>query len=435
MRKLVITVLLAALILLCGCDSEGSGGGLYIYRVFKPEYQTAGELISVEELKAAPGLDDIPRMLSVIAAEPSDSRTKSILPNEVIIVSYEIFGTEFELTLSEGYLDLEGMEKTLTDYCLALSLCSISGIESVTILVGDEVVSVGLTANDALLYDTEENPYERQLRLYFVSSDGRYLTSEHRTLFVEGDPELERYVIEELLRGPNDDTLTSPIPEGTQLISVTSEEGFVTVNLSAEFLTGKADSFLGERLTLLSIVNSLTSLAEIQGVSISVDGEPLTQYGYHALSEPLTRNENAIGPANSAKGEEDVNIYYRLSSGIFVAVPRIVVASSYGNLAEAVVAAVVEGTAEPVFETLFPDDCEYSSVFVDSGVCTVDFPSGFFALFDSQSGLEAALQSLYYALSDLRSVTTIHFTERGDAPQFNGESIKTTWVRYGEVVE
>ena len=61
------------------------------------------------------------------------------------------------------------------------------------------------------------------------------------------------------------------IPEGTKLLSVSTDQGVCYVNLSEEFLTPLPD--VKETISLYSIVNSLCQLPGVDQVQIAINGE------------------------------------------------------------------------------------------------------------------------------------------------------------------
>ncbi|MFB2919193.1 GerMN domain-containing protein [Aerosakkonema funiforme] len=94
-----------------------------------------------------------------------------------------------------------------------------------------------------------------------------------------------------LLAGPNatDDKISTSIPKGTKLRSVTVQNDTVTVDLSQEFNSGGGSAAMTGRLG--QIIYTATSLDPNAKVIISVDGKPLETLGGEGLEleQPLTR--------------------------------------------------------------------------------------------------------------------------------------------------
>ncbi len=422
MKKRSIAVLCLAAILLCACGKSSSRGGetVEVYRVVNTEYQTGGELLRAEVLNKAEGMTKLNFILSQLQKESASPELGRSMPENIEIVSHSLVGTEMMLELSEEYLKLSGIEKTLTDYCIALSLLNLNQIQTVSIYVKGELVTPGLSGGDVLLYDGEESPYEKQVRLYFAERSSRYLTAEYHTLSVSDDAMLERYVIDELLRGPNDDLLVSAIPEGTELVSVTTEDGLCTVCLSSEFWVNRPDSFMGERLAVYSIVNSLTSLAEVNRVVISVDGMPSGRYVYMDLNSQLERCESVIGPVNTAKGEMDVDIYMAIPGlDRITPVPYIVERDEYLSVEACVILAMTEAASEGGVISLLSQCGRPNLVSTRNGVCTVDVPAGFFDSCGDNRTLAA--EALIATVCSIEGVNAVSLTVDGAPLELDGE--------------
>lgn len=415
MKKWLMLLIFVLTALLCACGQESSESANdvpLVYRPLKTEYQTNGELIRAEKLNRQSGVSGVELILKALESPSGNPELSRSMPEQVKIVYWSIIKGELRLELSEEYLELSGMEKTLTDYCVALSLLSAEGVYTVSIYVNGEPVSAGLSGADVLLYDSEGSPYENQIRLYFADSAGRYLIAEYHTLSVADDDSLERYIVDELLRGPNDDTLVSAIPEGTEFISVSTEDGLCTVRLSEEFYTGRPRDFIGERDAIYSIVNSLTSLAEVGEVRIEVEGMPSGRYLYMDLNQTFTRCDSVIGPVNSAKGEIDLDLYMAIQGlDEITAVPYIIERDEYLSLEECALIALTEAESEGAAVSLLYGCAAPNLVETRNGICRVDLPAGYFSQCEDTA---LAVDAMTATLCSLNSVEQVRITIDGE---------------------
>jgi germination protein M len=103
--------------------------------------------------------------------------------------------------------------------------------------------------------------------------------------------------VEALLAGPNDFEqgygLTSAVPDGTQFLGLTIEDGIAHVDLSSEYESGGGTLSMSMRLA--QVVYTLTQFPTVNGVVFSLDGEPIDVLGGEGvvIDHPLTRKDYA----------------------------------------------------------------------------------------------------------------------------------------------
>lgn len=403
-----------------------------IYRV-NADPTTGGELIRAEACTLPRNAaSELTGVLELFVSPSRDETLAVALPAGVSIQGWTQENRAFTLNLSPEFLTVPPMEQTIAAFCAALTLCKLDGVESVTVTAGGEVLFSGLVPEAALLSDTESDPYARQLRLYFADSQGRYLVSEYHTLTLSEDTSPERYVVEELLRGPNNSDLHSPIPAGTTLRSCTTVDGVCVVDLSAEFLENRPDTALGERLAVYSIVNSLTALSGVDTVNLLVEGQPVSAYTYRSLAEPLGWYGETVGPVSTAKGELDAALYLVTPDLTAITpLPFLVSLTNYGSRAEAVLAALLNA-AEPGYPALFSGSGSVTGIAIQGYFCTVDLSESFFASLPTEAR-SAAVQSIAATLCSLEEIASVYFTIGGSPATFEGTDWSGPWTSFDEI--
>ena len=162
-----------------------------------------------------------------------------------------------------------------------------------TLVQIEEVKSVSFYINNAPLVDFS-GELSTELTLYFASADGMSLVPENRKVYYSRNVSIEKLVIEQLLKGPDDSRLLSALPAGTKLNSISiSENGVCIANFDASVETTIAG--VTENVTLYSIVDSLTELDSIKQVQILVNGEtPHISNVDVDLSTAVSRNDTII---------------------------------------------------------------------------------------------------------------------------------------------
>lgn len=414
-------------------DDAADPNSVTIYRVNTDPAASGGNLIRTETRSLPRNSDsEIDSVLALFAAPAREEALSCALPEGVTIQGWTQENRLVTLTFSPELLTAPAMDQTIAAFCAALTLCQLDGVEAVTIAAGDQILFSGLVPEDALLSDADTDPYVRQLRLYFSDSQGRYLLSEYHTLTLDEDTSPERYVVEELLRGPNSSELKSPIPAGTRLLSCATVDGVCVVNLSEEFLTARPETSTGERLAVYSIVNSLTALSGVDSVNLLVEGQPVDTYVYRSLADTVSWYDKVIGPVNSAKGEFDADLYLVTPDMTAITpIPFCITQTNYATPAEAVLATLLN-TAEPGYPSLFSGSGSVTGITQQGYFCTVDLSESFFASLPAEAR-NAALQSIAATLCSLDQIASVYFTIGGSPATFEGTDWSGPWSTFNEI--
>jgi len=132
------------------------------------------------------------------------------------------------------------------------------------------------------------------ITLYYANSNADKVVPEEREIVIGKDTQIERAIFEELQKDPKIAGLYSAIPEGTKLISVSTEGGVCTLNLSREFIDNNPGGSAGELMALYSIVNTLTALPDINEVQFLIEGQKEDVYIHTVFNEPFKKNNDII---------------------------------------------------------------------------------------------------------------------------------------------
>ena len=187
--------------------------------------------------------------------------------------------------------EVTGIDRTLLQSCIVLTLLQVEGVERVGVteegapFVGTEYVL--LTKDDMLFAGAEEAPREMAVELYFPRLGGRGLGVEVRQLTLNEDAELYATVTQALLAGPESGDLFALFPEELELLDAHVEDGICYVNFSAALLDGSIENPAEQDLLLYSIVDTLGNLDAVSAVQVLVEGEVLKSFGTADTSLPL----------------------------------------------------------------------------------------------------------------------------------------------------
>ena len=130
--------------------------------------------------------------------------------------------------------------------------------------------------NEITEYVPEQEISEEQLRqtivsLYFKNENG--LMPEARLVDVKeliNNP--YEKIINMLLEGPKNENLQKTIPEGTKINKIERQGEILILDFSEEFISKDNGGEEQEKLTIQSIVKTVTELTEINGIKIKING-------------------------------------------------------------------------------------------------------------------------------------------------------------------
>ena len=226
------------------------------------------------------GESSIPALLEALLEGPeAGSGLVSAIPSGTRLLGWSIENGVAYVDLSQPYGDLVGVDLTLADYSIALTLAQLEEVDGVVITVNGSYREGGdgrvLHAEDVVFSGVEEEPVELSAALYFRRAGTQELGYELRVFLLTEDDTPALAVLEALVAGPQDEGLAAVLPEGLEIRSVRMENGVCYADLSAALLESVPDSREEQELVVYSIVNTLCSLETVDGVQLLVEGEGL----------------------------------------------------------------------------------------------------------------------------------------------------------------
>ena len=150
--------------------------------------------------------------------------------------------------------------------------------------------------------------------LYFANEDYSKLVKEIRyvplTEAKKSVNNLASIIVDELIKGPSSESgLKRTIPVGTKQkakVKIDPETRIATVDLSKEFVENHPGGKAEERMTIYSIVNSLTELDEIEKVQFLIEGKTSKEYkGNFQFDVPFPRTVSLISKEVAASSMSD----------------------------------------------------------------------------------------------------------------------------------
>lgn len=155
----------------------------------------------------------------------------------------------------------------------------LSGVNNVAIYVGEQPLtdSSGVTVGKMVASDfvgigsTDINLVQpTTLSLYFANETGDKLICQEKKVAYNSSFSIERFVVEMLIKGPDEEGYYATLPSDLKIISITVKDGVCYVNFDSTFV----DSALNVQsyIPVYSVVNSLIELPNIRKVQIFLNG-------------------------------------------------------------------------------------------------------------------------------------------------------------------
>jgi len=280
-----------ALLALAACASpappEEQGARTPIYYLAAEDASRGGDRIRAcyETLglgQDATVRDEAAAVVSRLLEGPTDRELESPLPAGGELLSLEVRDRTAYVDLSGGFNQLAGVELSMADYCLTLSLTALDGIGAVRITaqgrpVGQQPKQV-FYERDVLLSTMDDVLQTVEVTLYFQDSGGT-LTGERRTLTLYEGQTLAESLMAALLEGPASRELSPTLPENFTVNYVRIENGICYVSLPAASLALLPEDEQAQRTILWSLAESLYSIAAVDELRLLADGEELAYFG------------------------------------------------------------------------------------------------------------------------------------------------------------
>ncbi len=295
----VLFVIIIACIVILNYDSNAITQNVDLYFLNEDGTNIVAESDTVRYKNDSELIADI---IEELREGPSLSNRGRIMPKTTQLNRVEFFGDKsVSVDLSEEFISEDSSKNVLAVYAITKSICSTGKILSVQVTVKGKGLTdrdgneLGFVAASDINLETEEYSSEmREVILYFANADKTGLVSEVRTVMITDQQPIEQYIIKELIKGPEDETLHSVLSGETVLTSVELEDNICYLNFKSEFLTKNAGGSDHEKLVIYSIVNSLTELQNIARVQFYMDGKRVDSFGSFYIKDYIERDNSII---------------------------------------------------------------------------------------------------------------------------------------------
>lgn len=302
MRKwaiLLLAVLLALAAAACGHqEQEGEEGDYLLYGLAGEDEAAGGDAIQavsvdLDVAEDAP-VTEIAEALVEKLCEGAGA-VSSPLPENVSLNSIRIQGRRAYVDFSSRYATLTGIELSLADYCVTLTLTQMEEISAVSITAGGRELpyrdSQVFMEQDVLLGSMTDVIETVEVELYFLGEDGA-LTPESRKLELYEGQSLAESLMLALMEGPKNDQLSALLPENFVINGIWVESRTCYLSLSSRVVERLPEDKESQELILASIANSIYSMDRVDELRLLVDGVESDTFGQVFVTSYTFRPES-----------------------------------------------------------------------------------------------------------------------------------------------
>ncbi len=313
MRKRILSLLLALLLALalCACgaqtDTAPEGGSLRLYGLTDLSAQNkpagggdavTGVAIPWTEITAGERgrQQQAQYIMELLLGGCTAEGFICPVPTGTSLLSCTVTGGTVSVDLSSEYNQLIGIDRTIADYCITLSLMQLDGIYAVRLTVNGELPadrdSEVYTSEEVLLTSPDDVVRTVKVQLYFPNSAGELVGEERRLTVYEGET-VAQAVVKALTERPLDSyaDLYPLLPEGFTALSASTEAGVCYLNLPGSVTALLPDDAEAQTRMIQGLVDSLCSLDEVTQVQLMLDGEYQLMLGSVPISRPILPTE------------------------------------------------------------------------------------------------------------------------------------------------
>jgi germination protein M len=215
---------------------------------------------------------------------------------------------------------------------------------------------------------------------------------------------------------PDNKELRATLTSGINVITFSYENGKVTLSLGEKY---KELTKTTEVLTRAAIVRSLTALDEVDGVMITVNGEPITDASGNAIGI-MTADmfvDNAGTQVETVENRVTLRLYFANEAGDgLIAVNRELTHNadvSNVSMEKLVVEQLIAGPVnDETYPTINPDTKLVNST-VKDGICYLTFDSTFVTAVNNVT-TDVTIYSIVNSLVELSNINKVQFSIEGN---------------------
>ena len=223
--------------------------------------------------------------LKSLKKEPDTIEYKSAFQNHTAVKSWSVTAGKMDLHLNDAFGKMNTTSRLLLEAAVVQTLTQIDGVGYVRFYQENKPVKdehgkpEGYLCAADFVQNTGSSLHSYQsadLLLYYANAKGDKLKEESVKVRYDSNTALEKVIVEQLVKGPEDASEYPVISQDTEILSVSTKDGICYVNLDEECQNTKYK--IDPRLSIYAIVNSITANGAAGKVQILIGGKANVQY-------------------------------------------------------------------------------------------------------------------------------------------------------------
>ncbi|MBR5533428.1 MAG: GerMN domain-containing protein [Ruminiclostridium sp.] len=138
MRRYLTALLLASVLLLGGCVAHTQGSGYPVY--FPDQAEDGVQALKAENRTLDADTETVEELLLALLSGPESETLNRVIPASVSLRGWTLQNGLLTVDLSGSYGTLSGIDLTLADYSIVLTLTQLEEVEAVMITVEGQVL-------------------------------------------------------------------------------------------------------------------------------------------------------------------------------------------------------------------------------------------------------------------------------------------------------
>lgn len=233
-------------------------------------------------------------LLARLLQGPSGEGMRRAVPEGASVRGWTLENGVLTVDFTRSYGSLSGIELTLADYSVTMTLSQIPEVTSVVTMVEGDTITYrdhqNLKPEDVILSIHRDKPVERVVTLWVLAQDGQNVTLKHQeqSIVLEEDEGIALAVLYALIECTESEGIAG-LPAKADVISAEVKDDICSLDLSASFYELAPEDEPRNSAVLAALTMSLCDLDTVSAVRFLSEGEPAGRYGKLSLTGELER--------------------------------------------------------------------------------------------------------------------------------------------------